>query len=48
MTKIKIDDSWEFNIFRLIEKFYTAPEKLTRKEYIWLKRLGYARDEKAN
>lgn len=45
MTKIKTDDSWVFETFRIIEKFYDHPEKLTRKERKRLKELGIIRDE---
>lgn len=40
-----LDDSYEFETFRIIEKFYDHPEKLTRKERKRLKELGMLRDE---
>lgn len=43
--KNKIDDSWEIETFRLIEKFFNSPEKLTRAERKRLKELGIIRDE---
>jgi hypothetical protein len=44
--KNKIDDSWELDTFRLIEKFYNTPENLTPKERKRLKELGILKDEK--
>ena len=43
---MKIDDSFVMDGFRLIEKFYGAPENLTRKERKRLKELGYSMDKK--
>lgn len=38
--KVKTDDSREFETFRIIEKSYDYPEKLTRREKKRLKELG--------
>jgi hypothetical protein len=40
MTKIKIDDSWEFETFRIIAKSFDNPEDLTPSEKVRLKELG--------
>ena len=40
MTKILIDDSWEFECFRVIVKSYDHPEDLTPTEKKRLKELG--------
>jgi hypothetical protein len=40
MTKIKTDDSRTMEGFRIIEKYYDTPEKLTRAEHKRLKELG--------
>lgn len=48
MMKNKTDDSWEFEIFRLIEKSNKYPENLTRKETKRLKEFGIIRDENAD
>jgi hypothetical protein len=40
MTKIIIDDSWEFETFRIIEKSYDNPEDLTPSEKKRLRELG--------
>lgn len=48
MAKTEIDDSFIMDGFRLIEKFYDHPEKLTRAERKRLKELGIIRDENAD
>ena len=40
MTEINIDDSWEFECFRVIAKSYEHPEDLTPTEKKRLKELG--------
>jgi hypothetical protein len=40
MTKIKTDDSWEFETFRIIAKSFDNPEDLTPSEKVRLKELG--------
>lgn len=40
MTKIITDDSWEFEIFRIIAKSYDHPEDLTLSEKKRLRELG--------
>ena len=40
MTKTTIDDSWEFETFRIIAKSYDHPEDLTPTEKKRLRKLG--------
>jgi hypothetical protein len=40
MIKIKTDDSWEFETFRIIAKSFDNPEDLTPSEKVRLKELG--------
>ena len=40
MTETKIDDSWQFETFRIIAKSYDSPEDLTPAEKKRLKELG--------
>ena len=40
MDKIETNDSWEFEIFRIITKRYEHPEALTLTEKKRLKELG--------
>ena len=40
MTKIETDDSWEFETFRIIAKYYEHLEDLTPSEKKRLKELG--------
>jgi hypothetical protein len=40
MTKIKTDDSWEFETFCIIAKSFDNPEDLTPSEKVRLRELG--------
>lgn len=45
MKQLKLDDSVEFETFRIIEKYYDDPKRLTREERKRLKELGLSVDE---
>lgn len=40
MTEIVIDDSWEFETFRILDKYMKYPEDLTDSEKERLRELG--------